>query len=107
MCASSRVSGFPPSGRAAFARAGEKCGQCGGEHPARFHTLAALWKQLCAAKRNRGATDTARNKAQGEVSGENACHLYALSGNCKYGDRCKFSHDKAACEAWKAKNYPS
>ena len=30
--------------------------------------------------------------------------MFAASGKCKYGAKCKYSHDEAACAEWKASN---
>ena len=90
--------------RDAFVKGGKRCGQCGGEHPARYHAFAKLYRKLQAIKSNtRGKENAVRNRAVGE-NGANACHLYALSGKCKYGDKCKFSHEASVCEAWKTSN---
>ena len=58
-----------------------------------------LLAQRNAAQRLGGAKQKAlEKKTQG------ACHLFALSGKCKCGENCKFSHDAAVCEEWKASN---
>ena len=52
--------------REAFVKAGKRCGQCGGEHPARYHAFAKLYRQLHAIKNNSKGKDGVRTRTVGD-----------------------------------------
>ncbi len=67
--------------------------------------VSCVCEAVSEASRDAEHPEDGRGTDQGgRGSGSSACHLFALSGKCKYEEKCKFSHDQAVCDAWKTSN---